>query len=61
MKRTEFGRTYDSPRSFPTEVTVEKALLVSTARLLLQVDEAQNVNAVTPGSDEPGGEMYFEY
>ena len=61
MKRNETKRNYDAPRSVPTDVAIEKALLVSTARLRLQVDETQNVNAEVTGADQPGGEMYFEY
>ena len=59
MKRHQAKRTYSSPRSVPTEVAFEQALLVTTARLLLEVDELEN--ATTPGSDEPGGGMYFEF
>ena len=61
MKRNETKRNYDAPRSVPTDVAIEKALLVSTARLLLQVDETRNINAEVTGADQPGGEMYFEY
>ena len=59
--RNQMKRTYRSPLSLPTEVAFEQALLVTTTRLLIQVDETENVNATTPGSDEPGGEMYFEF
>lgn len=61
MKRHQAKRTYCSPRSIPTEVTFEQALLVTTTRLLVEVDELENVNATTPGADAPGGEMYFEF
>lgn len=61
MKRQYAKRIYCSPRSIPTEVAFEQALLVTTTRLLVQVDESENVNATTPGSDEPGGAMYFEF
>ena len=54
-------RTYRSPLSLPTEVAFEQALLVTTTRLLIQVDETENVNATTSGSDEPGSPMYFEF
>ena len=54
-------RTYRSPLSKETVVAFEQALLVTTARLLMEVDELENVNATAPGSDEPGGEMYFEF
>ncbi len=54
-------RTYRSPLSSPTEVAFEQALLVATARFLFTVEEDQNMNAKTAGSDEPGGEMYFEF
>ena len=61
MKRHQAKRTYSSPRSVPTEVAFEQALLVTTTRLLVEVDESENVNATTPGSDEPGGAMYLEF
>lgn len=61
MKQNETKRTYMTPRSIPADVEIEKALLVATARLLMQVDETRNMNAETTGADEPGGEMYFEY
>ena len=41
-------RTYRSPLSLPTEVAFEQALLVTTARLLMEVDELENVNATSP-------------
>lgn len=53
-------RTYSSPLSLPTEVEFEQSLLVATATLLLKVDPLVNENAVD-GSDEEGGEMYFEF
>ena len=50
-------RTYRSPLSLPTEVAFEQALLVTTTRLLVQVDETENINA-----DESSTEtMYFEF
>jgi hypothetical protein len=52
-------RTYSSPLSAPTEVTFEQALLVTTARLTMEVDEYENVNIMA--GDEPTGEMYFEF
>ena len=63
MKRHQYQakRTYRSPLSKETIVAFEQALLVTTTRLLVEVDESENVNATTPGSDEPGGEMYFEF
>ncbi len=51
-------RTYRSPLSSPTEVAFEQALLVAT---VFTVEESENMNAKTAGSDEPGGEMYFEF
>ena len=54
-------RTYSSPLSFPTEVAFEQALLVTTTRLLVEVDESENVNATIDGADAPGGDMYFEF
>ena len=57
MKRHQAKRTYCSPRSIPTEVAFEQALLVTTTRLLVEVDESENVNA-----DETSSEtMYFEF
>ena len=58
--RNQMKRTYRSPLSSPTEVAFEQALLVATARFLFTVEESKNMNA-TAGSDEPGGEMYFEF
>lgn len=58
-------RTYRSPLSSPTEVAFEQALLVSTARFLLNVDETVNMNIVegssTPAPDAEGGDLYFEF
>ena len=54
-------RTYSSPRVQPTEVLFEQALLVTTTRLLMYVDEAENVNADDALDGEPGSEMYFEF
>ena len=59
--RNQMKRTYSSPLSFPTEVAFEQALLVTTTRLLIQVDETENVNATTSGADDPGSPMYFEF
>ena len=53
-------RTYSSPLAIPAEVEFEQALLVATARFLLTVDEAENMNDAV-GADEAGGEMYFEF
>ena len=63
MKRHQYQakQTYRSPLSKETVVAFEQALLVTTARLLVEVDETENVNATITGSDEPGGEMYFEF
>ena len=52
-------RTYRSPLSLPTEVASAQALLVTTTRLLMEVDELENVNATA--GDEPTGDMYFEF
>lgn len=55
--RNQMKRTYRSPLSLPTEVAFEQALLVTTTRLLVEVDESENVNA-----DETSSEtMYFEF
>ena len=58
--RKQSKRNYGSPQSWPTEVAFEQALLVATARFLFTVEETENMNA-EDGSDEPGGEMYFEF
>ena len=50
-------RAYRSPQSWPTEVAFEEALLVNTARLVLEIDELENVNK-TAGSDNAS---YFEF
>ena len=60
MKRAQKKRIYITPASVPTTVAIEKALLVTTTLLAPEVDETQNMNAETPGSDLPGGSMYFE-
>ena len=52
-------RTYMAPSFQPTELLLEQALLVTTARLLFEVDEAENVNI--EAGDEPTGDMYFEF
>ena len=60
MERNNVNRTYQAPQSKPTEVEFEQSLLVATARLLLEVDESENMN-IPDGSDEPTGDMYFEF
>ena len=60
MERNNLNRTYQAPQSKPTEVEFEQSLLVATARLLLEVDESENMN-IPDGSDEPTGDMYFEF
>ena len=58
-------RTYRSPLSLPTEVAFEQALLVSTARFLLNVYETENMNIMEDGAtsapDAEGGDLYFEF
>ena len=55
-------RTYRSPLSSPTEVAFEQALLVATARFLVDVEEAENVNkTLGTTAEEPGGGLYFEF
>ena len=57
-------RVYGSPQSWPTEVEFEQALLVETARFLLQVDELENVNIQGEEIiDSSTGQdiMYFEF
>ena len=59
--RNQMKRTYRSPLSSPTEVAFEQSLLVATVRMLLRVDESDNVNDNAEGIDEAGGELYFEF
>lgn len=56
-------RVYCSPSSCPAEVEFEQALLVETARFLLQVDELDNVNISAQDVYDRTGEdiMYFEF
>ena len=57
-------RVYCSPSSCPAEVEFEKALLVETARFLLQVDELENMNIDGEKIiDSSTGQdiMYFEF
>lgn len=58
-KRKQPKRNYGSPQSWPTEVAFEQALLVATNRLLMEVDESENVNETA--GDAPEGDMYFEF
>jgi len=58
-KRNQLKQRYQAPQSAPTEVAFEQALLVTTNRLLMEVDELENVNETA--GDEPGGDMYFEF
>ena len=62
--RNQSKRVYSSPLSQPTEVEFEQALLVTTARFLLQVDELENMNIQGERIvDDATGEdiMYFEF
>ena len=59
--RNQMKRSYSSPQSFPAEVLFEHALLVTTTRLLMEVDETENVNADDALDGEPDSEMYFEF
>ena len=57
-------RVYCSPSSFPAKVEFEQALLVESARFLLQVDELENVNIQGEQIiDSATGQdiMYFEF
>ena len=58
--RNEMKRTYSTPLSYPTEVLFEQALLVTTTRITMTVDELENVND-DPTDDQAGGDMYFEF
>ena len=52
---------YSAPWARPTEVVFEQALLVTTTRLMMTVDELENVNADDPLDQEVGSDMYFEF
>ena len=58
--RNQMKRTYISPVVQPTEVLFEQALLVTTTRITMTVDELENVND-DPADDQAGGDMYFEF
>ena len=60
MKHNQMKRTYISPVVQPTEVLFEQALLVTTTRITMTVDELENVND-DPADDQAGGDMYFEF
>lgn len=52
---------YSAPWARLTDVAFEQALLVTTTRLMMTVDELENVNAEDPLDQEVGSEMYFEF
>ena len=52
---------YSAPWARPTVVAFEQALLVTTTRLMMTVDELENVNADDPLDQEVGSDMYFEF
>lgn len=52
---------YSAPWARLTDVAFEHALLVTTTRLMMTVDELENVNAEDPLDQEVGSEMYFEF
>ena len=52
---------YSAPWACLTDVTFEQALLVTTTRLTMTVDELENVNAEDPLDQEVGSDMYFEF
>ena len=54
-------RFYSAPWARPTVVAFEQALLVTTTRLTMTVDELENVNADDPLDQEVGSDMYFEF
>ena len=54
-------RFYSAPWARPTDVAFEQALLVTTTRLMMTVDELENVNAEDPLDQEVGSDMYFEF
>lgn len=54
-------RFYSAPWARPTVVAFEQALLVTTTRLMMTVDELENVNAEDPLDQEVGSDMYFEF
>ena len=52
---------YSAPWAHPSDVAFEHALLVTTTRLMMTVDELENVNADDPLDQEVGSDMYFEF
>jgi hypothetical protein len=54
-------RFYSAPWARPTVVAFEQALLVTTTRLTMTVDELENVNADDPLDQKVGSDMYFEF
>ena len=52
---------YSAPWARLTDVAFEHALLVTTTRLMMTVDELENVNAEDPLDQEVGSDMYFEF
>ena len=52
---------YSAPWACLTDVAFEQALLVTTTRLTMTVDELENVNAEDPLDQEVGSDMYFEF
>ena len=60
MKRRNKTKSfYRAPQSVPTEVLFEESLLGASARVLLQIDELENINARS--GVEESGDMYFEF
>lgn len=58
--RNQTKRAYKSPQSWPAEVEFELAF-VATARLILEVDELENVNLTGEDTQAEGSDFYFEF
>ena len=58
MHRNRTKKTYRTPLSWSAKLEVENALLAASARLLMQVDELDNVNA---REEVDANDFYFEF
>ena len=59
--RNQTKWVYQAPRSQSAEVLFEQSLLANTARLLLYVDELENVNETGGDTQALGSDFYFEF
>lgn len=56
--RNQKKRVYLAPQATPSEVLFEHALLNDSARMLLYIDELENINATAGETNE--GDFYFD-